>query len=58
MKCPYRKEKSIYKDVITGTTIREYYMDCYEEECPFFRLDRRRSRTNICLRPYGGDGDE
>lgn len=39
MICPFRK----MTETVDGTT-REYYMDCYGEECPFYDKSIRSFR--------------
>lgn len=51
MKCPYRKETRQWHDGSTLVT-DEYYMDCYEDDCPYFKRDNRMKSPMMCLRPY------
>ena len=51
MKCPYRKiteNHFIYGTTIVSST-NEEFAECYGEECPFFKLDRKRKSIE-CLR--------
>lgn len=50
MICPYRK----MTETVDGTT-REYYMDCYGTECPYYRAEQHVSGgvyiEGFCERP-------
>lgn len=46
MVCPYRK----MTETVDGTT-REYFMDCYGTECPYYVADQKYS-GGIETQPY------
>ena len=50
MICPYRKQKEVSHSII-NTSIREYFADCYEEECPFYvKLEKGKEKEEFCLK--------
>jgi len=52
MKCPWRDYVRIRKDGMVDIYRYVEWEECYKDECPFYAKDNRRSKAEICLRPF------